>query len=39
MRKLELLPEAFANFARRRLVSGLSRTLSATLRVFAMNTF
>jgi hypothetical protein len=39
MRKLELLPEAFANFARRRFVSGLSRTLSATLRVFAMNTF
>jgi hypothetical protein len=39
MRKFELLPEVFASFANRRLISGFSRMLRVVLRVFAMNTF
>jgi hypothetical protein len=39
IRKFELRPEACASLSSRFLVSGLSRTLSDALRVFAMNTF
>src|SRR5208282_4721571 len=39
MRKLELLPDAFASLASRLLISGFNRTLSVALRVCAINTF
>jgi len=39
MRKFELRPEAFANFASLFFVSGFNRMLRVELRVFAMNTF